>query len=237
MSTLLKISFLTLFGILTQTAFAQQAEYGLATQYSDKLQGTQTSSKELYDADMLTAAHRTLPFGEKVKVTNLENNKSVVVRINDRGPFIKGYVIDLSGKAAARIGIAEGKGTKVKVVIADKSEAPAVTTTSKSTKKPTPPPAKKTTPAKVKTKTATRSLGVSAARGYGIQVGAYKSEANALKRVEALEAAWFSDIHIKKSKTAYKVILKNYSTKEQAEAYLVSLKKKGIDGFVISMKK
>ncbi len=228
MSTLLKISFLMLFGVLTQTAFAQQPEYGLATQYSDKLQGTQTSSKELYDAGELTAAHRTLPFGTKVKVTNLDNNKSVVVRINDRGPFIKGYVIDLSGKAAAGIGIVEGKETKVKVVIAGNSKAPAVTTNK---------PAKKSTPAKVKTKTTTRSLGVSSATGYGIQVGAYKSEANALQRVKALEAEWFSDIHIKKSKTAYKVILKNYPTKEQAEAYLASLKKKGVEGFVISMKK
>ncbi len=235
MNTLLKISFLILFGILTQTAFAQQAEYGLAMRYSDKLQDTKTSSGEPYDAAELTAAHKTLPFDTKVIVTNLNNNKSVTVRINDRGPFVKGRVIDLSGKAAARIGIAEGKEAKVKVAVVGKSQ-PAVTTTTKPAKKATPPPTKKTTPAKVETKTATRSLGVSSAKGYGIQVGAYKSEANARKRVKALEAEWYSDIHIKKSKTAYKVILKNYPTKEQAESYLISLKKKGIDGFVVSMK-
>jgi len=228
MSTLLKISFLMLFGILTQSVFAQQAEYGLAMRYSDKLQDTKTSSGELYDAAELTAAHKTLPFDTKVKVTNLNNNKSVTVRINDRGPFMKGRVVDLSGKAAARIGIEEGKEAKVKVSVAGRSQAPAVTSTSK--------PAKKTTPAKVETKTATRSLGVSSASGYGIQVGAYKSEANARNRMKELEAEWYSDIHIKKSKTAYKVILKNYSTKEQAEAYLENLKKKGIDGFVVNMK-
>lgn len=236
MSTLLKISFFMLFGILTQTVFAQQAEYGLAMRYSDKLQETRTSSGELYDAAELTAAHKTLPFDTKVKVTNLNNNKSVTVRINDRGPFVKGRVIDLSGKAATRIGIEEGKEAKVKVAVVGRSKAPAVTTKTKPAKKSTAPPAKKATPAK-KTKTVTRSLGVSSATGYGIQVGAYKSEANARKRVKALEAEWYSDIHIKKSKTGYKVILKNYSTKEQAEAYLVNLKKKGVDGFVVSMKK
>ena len=233
MNTLLKISFLILFGILTQTAFAQQPEYGWAVRYSDKLQGNPTSNGEPYEAADLTAAHKTLPFGTKVRVTNMDNRKSVVVRINDRGPFRKGYVVDLSGKAASSIGLAEGEQAKVKVAVASKREAPAVTTT----KKTTSPPAKKTTPAKTTTKAVTRSLGVSAATGYGIQVGSYESEANALKRVDALKAEWFSDIHIKKSKTAYKVILKNYPTKEQAEAYLVNLKKKGIDGFVVRMKK
>ncbi len=233
MSTLLKISFLVLFGILTQSVFAQQAEYGLAMRYSDKLQETKTSSGELYDVAGLTAAHKTLPFDTKVKVTNLNNNKSVTVRINDRGPFVKGRVVDLSGKAAERIGIEEGKEAKVKVSVVGK-KTPAVATSTPAKKTTTA--AKKTTPAKIESKTATRSLGISSAGGYGIQVGAYKSEANARKRVEALEAEWFSDIHIKKSKTAYKVILKNYSTKEQAEAYLESLKKKGMDGFVVKMK-
>jgi len=236
MSTLLKISFLICFGILTQTVFAQQAEYGWAVRYSDKLQGNPTSNGESYDAADLTAAHKTLPFGTTVKVTNMDNKKSVVVRINDRGPFRKGYVVDLSGKAAARIGLVDGEQAKVKVAIADKNQAPAVTNTSKSAKKATPPPAKKANPPKVEKKAATRSLGVSSATGYGIQVGAYGSEANARKRVKALQAEWFSDVHIKKSKTTYKVILKNYPTKDQAEAYLVSLKKKGIDGFVVRMK-
>jgi len=242
MSTSLKISFLILFGIVGQIMYAQQTERGLAKVYSDKLQDTKTSNLELYDVNKLTAAHRTLPFGTEVEVTNMTNRKSVVVRINDRGPFVKGHVIDLSGKAADRLNIpdslriAENNGVQVKLVVKGTSEAPAVTKKATPAKK-TPPPPKKTTPAKTEKKTATRSLGVSSATGYGIQVGAYKSEANARKRMEVLEGEWYSDIHLKKSKTAYKVILKNYPTKEQAEAYLVSLKKKGIDGFVVSMKK
>lgn len=242
MSTLLKISFLIFFGIVGQMAHAQEVERGLAKVYSDNFQTSKMSSLELYDANKLTAAHRTLPFGTEVEVTNMTNGKSVVVRINDRGPFVKGHIIDLSGKAADilkipdSLRIADENGVQVKLVVKGTSKASSVTKKTTPAKK-TPPPPKKTTPAKTAKKTATRSLGISSARGYGVQVGSYASEANALKRVEALKAQWFSDIHIKKSKTTYKVILKNYETKEQAEAYLVNLKKKGVDGFVVSMKK
>jgi rare lipoprotein A len=76
-------------------------EEGMASYYADALQGRRTASGELFDMHALTAAHRTLPFGTRVEVTNLENGRSVVVRINDRGPYAEGRVIDLS-QAAAR---------------------------------------------------------------------------------------------------------------------------------------
>lgn len=78
--------------------------YGKATYYADSLHGNTTASGEKYDKKKLTAAHRTLPFGTKVKVTNLGNGKSVVVTINDRGPFgKKERIIDLSRAAAEKI--------------------------------------------------------------------------------------------------------------------------------------
>jgi rare lipoprotein A len=77
---------------------------GLASYYADKYHGRTTASGERFDQNAMTAAHRTLPFGTKVKVTNVENGKSVLVRINDRGPFVKGRIIDLSRSAFARIG-------------------------------------------------------------------------------------------------------------------------------------
>ncbi len=85
------------------------AEEGLASWYGGKFHGRRTASGEIFDTGQLTAAHRSLPFGTRVQVTNLENGRSVVVRINDRGPFVEGRVIDLSRAAAARIGIT-GKG-------------------------------------------------------------------------------------------------------------------------------
>jgi len=85
-------------------------EVGMASYYGDALQGRRTASGERFDMHALTAAHPTLPFGTRVKVTNLENGRSVVVRINDRGPFVDGRVIDLSHAAARELRFL-GRGT------------------------------------------------------------------------------------------------------------------------------
>ena len=74
-------------------------ESGIASYYADKHQNLKTASGERYRHTLKTAAHKTLPFGVNVQVTNLENNKSVVVKVNDRGPFVKGRIIDLSKSA------------------------------------------------------------------------------------------------------------------------------------------
>jgi rare lipoprotein A len=82
---------------------------GKATYYASKFQGRKTTNGETYRNNQFTAAHKTLPFGTLVKVTNLRNGKSVEVVINDRGPFGKGMTIDLSQLAAKEIGLF-GKG-------------------------------------------------------------------------------------------------------------------------------
>lgn len=82
---------------------------GLASWYGPKFHGKMTSSREVFNMYDLTAAHRSLPFGSHVMVTNLDNGKSVIVRINDRGPFVKGRIIDLSYAAARALDmVAEG---------------------------------------------------------------------------------------------------------------------------------
>lgn len=78
---------------------------GIASYYADEFDGRQTASGEVYDMHQLTAAHRTLPFNSLVRVTNRKSGESVVVRINDRGPFKNDRVIDLSLAAAKRVGI------------------------------------------------------------------------------------------------------------------------------------
>ncbi|MBI3474079.1 MAG: septal ring lytic transglycosylase RlpA family protein [Candidatus Solibacter usitatus] len=85
-------------------------ETGVASWYGHPYHGRQAASGEIYDMDQLTAAHRTLPFGTWVRVENLDNGKSVEVRINDRGPFVEGRIIDLSRAAAEAIGMV-GPGT------------------------------------------------------------------------------------------------------------------------------
>ncbi len=78
-------------------------ESGVASYYGAKYHGRATASGEIYDMAQLTAAHPRLAFGTRVKVTHLENNLSVIVRINDRGPFVEGRVIDLSQAAAGEL--------------------------------------------------------------------------------------------------------------------------------------
>ncbi|MEO8565133.1 MAG: septal ring lytic transglycosylase RlpA family protein [Betaproteobacteria bacterium] len=81
---------------------------GLASVYGKQFNGNSTASGERYDSRRLTAAHRTLPLGTQIRVTSLENGKSVRVRINDRGPHVRGRIVDLSSSAAAALGFRTG---------------------------------------------------------------------------------------------------------------------------------
>jgi rare lipoprotein A len=88
---------------------------GVASYYSDYYEGKTTANGEIFRHKKVTAAHKSLPFGTKVVVTNLKNNKSVVVRINDRGPFVNGRIIDLTKNAAKRIGMLNDGVANVKI--------------------------------------------------------------------------------------------------------------------------
>lgn len=102
---------------VTDTIYKTLKDKTIASYYHDKFNGRKTANGEIFSNNDLTAAHKTLPFGTLVKVTNLETNKSVVVVINDRGPFIKGRSIDLSKKAFMLI-VNKDKGlVKVKIEI------------------------------------------------------------------------------------------------------------------------
>lgn len=105
---LLRYSFLLAIILLQFNLHAQKKqtsiEKGKASFYANKFEGRRTASGEIYHHKNFTAAHKSLPFGTWVKVVNKDNNKSVIVRINDRGPFVKGRIIDLSKSAAKEIG-------------------------------------------------------------------------------------------------------------------------------------
>jgi rare lipoprotein A len=90
-------------------------ETGLASFYSESYNGKKTANGEIYNSSDLTAAHKKLPFGTKVKVTNLTNGKTVKVRINDRGPFVAGRIIDLTRAAAKKIDMVNAGVVKVKI--------------------------------------------------------------------------------------------------------------------------
>ncbi|MHA4839020.1 septal ring lytic transglycosylase RlpA family protein [Sphingopyxis sp. MSC1_008] len=90
---------------------------GVASYYGNELAGNRTASGERFDPGQLTAAHRSLPFGSMVRVTNTSNGDSVVVRINDRGPFSRGRVIDVSHAAAREIGMQRSGTARVKLAL------------------------------------------------------------------------------------------------------------------------
>jgi rare lipoprotein A len=92
---------------------------GIASYYGKKFQSRKTASGEIFNNNLMTAAHRTLPFGTNVLVTNVNNGKSVKVKINDRGPFIKKRIIDLSRAAFAKIEDLEKGLTKVEIMVVD----------------------------------------------------------------------------------------------------------------------
>jgi len=116
--TLRPLPTLALLGLVVFTACRTTApggrgavvDRGIASWYGPGFHGNLTASGEPYDMDTLTAAHKTLPFGTVVEVRNLDNGRSVRVKINDRGPFVRGRIIDLSREAARRIGMI-GPGT------------------------------------------------------------------------------------------------------------------------------
>jgi rare lipoprotein A len=93
---------------------------GLASWYGSDFHGKLTSTGEIYNMHAMTAAHKTLPFGAYVRVINLNNGKSIVVRINDRGPFIKGRIIDLSYAAAKKLGLDISGVAPVKIKVLKK---------------------------------------------------------------------------------------------------------------------
>ena len=94
-----------------------KTENGSASYYADKFHGRTTANGEKYDKNKMTAAHKKLPFGSVVRVVNLNTNKSVTVRINDRGPFVKGRIIDLSRVAAEKLGLIQAGVLKVRVEV------------------------------------------------------------------------------------------------------------------------
>ena len=115
--TIKNITKLTLLSLsLFMVSCAQKVtESGHASYYGDKFEGRKTASGEKYKASRLTAAHRTLPFGTTVKVKNLDNGKVVKVVVNDRGPFVSGRIIDVSGKAANQLEMKNTGTAKVEI--------------------------------------------------------------------------------------------------------------------------
>ncbi|MFY0672353.1 MAG: septal ring lytic transglycosylase RlpA family protein [Bacteroidia bacterium] len=225
------------FFLLAPSYLMAQVYEGQASFYNDKLHGNETASGDRYDKFAFTAAHRTLPFGTWVKVTNLWNGKSVEVRINDRGPFGKDQrIIDLSKQAAIDLQMVTAGVVDVKVEIIEKKEA-------LSEDKPIEKVVEERDPyegLKVRGD-GTFKVNVSTTSGllgYGVQVGSFTDFLSLLKKLEELEKLGFPDLYVNtamvKGKRYFRIVVGNFENKASAELYLVSVKSKGIDGYVIA---
>lgn len=171
-------------------------EVGTASWYGGKFQGRKTANGEKFDTNKFTAAHRTLPFHTEVKVTNLENGKTTIVRINDRGPFVRGRIIDLSRAAAKELDMIHSGTAKVRIEIIDAAESIPLPEPEIPEKTAEPPSGTAAGQTESASGSASRSTaGGSASAGavpptadrYKIQLGSFSVEENAKRMKEYLQ--------------------------------------------------
>lgn len=189
-------------------------ERGIASWYGDKFHGQRTSSGESYDMYAMTAAHKTLPLPTYVLVSNLRNGKSIIVRVNDRGPFHDNRIIDLSYTAAARLDILRGGTGLVEVSAINPADY-------KPDMQPSPP--------------APRARPVT---GFYIQVGAFADLGNA-RRLSARLAGLDRSLHISQAvvngRTLYRVRLGPLLDTEAADSLVAALVRRGVSEYRITV--
>lgn len=204
-----------------------ETEYGYASWYGHPYHGRATSSGETYNMYGMTAAHRTLPFGTEVEVTNMESGRRTRVRINDRGPFVDGRIIDLSLTAAKSIGV-YGPGTalvQLKVV-----RAPGVAAAAWPAE---PPPVSSRASSPLPT-----PIAPAAAGRFTVQVGAFADRGNA-ERLRGQLAQRYPQYAVNSVASPdggrYRVWVGNEASEEKAGAIAQLLRRERLDAFVIRL--
>ena len=188
---------------------------GTASWYGRKFHGRRTSNGETYNMYGISAAHKTLPFGTMVRVTNLENGRQLDIRINDRGPFAKGRIIDLSYGAAKKLGVV-GPGTAPVEIVALAA------------------PVRRTSP----TGGAGQLEAVDLTRGnFTFQVGAFQDRANAERLARRLEKR-YANVHIASFDRGdgmfHRVRVGRANRLDEAERYERTLMRQGYDVFIVA---
>ena len=215
----------TLISLLSLTSYGQ-IQTGKASFYADKFEGRPTASGEKYKHSRMTAAHKTLPFGTKVKVTNVSNNESVEVVINDRGPYVDGRVIDLSKSAAEKLGFINLGITEVKIEVIDagdgKGKNQPVTIDHVSVEE------KEYYDFEVSRKNPS---------GYGIQIGTYQELVNVIRLSDNLKNSYKKRVTIQvkvlNGVKFYSLVVGEFSSRKKAEGFLPEVKTKFPDAFIL----
>jgi rare lipoprotein A len=186
-------------------------EGGVASWYGPNFDGKKTANGEIFNMNLLTAAHKTLQLPSLVKVTNIENNRSLILRVNDRGPFVKNRIIDVSKKAASILGF-QKNGT-ANVIVEYYGRAKIYDKEGKIIKLK-----KKVSKEKDK-------------RSFYIRIGLF-SEINNVEKIKS-QLKNFGNIEINKNQSGYKVLLGPFANKNYTERVLSNLKEKGFKDAII----
>lgn len=214
---ILILSFTALYAQLSaQENFVQT---GIASIIGDKFVGRYTANGEKYSHDELTAAHLTLPFETKLKVTHLDNNQSVIVRVNDRGPFVENRIIDLSKSAAREIGFTDGTATVKIEVVSDKEVINTAET-------PKPVDVKKDeTTAGVYFQVTSKTIKPT---GFGVQIASYREPSNLLRLASEVETSSGFKPIIQVADTEdgkiFRMIVGSFDKRSEAEAVQQKMK-------------
>jgi rare lipoprotein A len=221
---------LTLAFVAMATLAIGQVQTGKASFYADKFEGNPTASGEKYKHSRLTAAHRTLPFGTRVRVTNLGNNKTVEVVVNDRGPFVDGRVIDLSRSAAEKLDFINAGLAEVKVEVIDAGDGKGggiivpIDRVSVDEKEYYDFEVKRMQP-----------------KGFGVQIGTYQELVNLMRLADNLKMSYRKKVNVQvkviNGVKYYSLTLGEFSTRKKATLFLGEVKKKFPDAFVVEFDK
>lgn len=232
--------------------FSQYAETGYAVYYADYLAGRKTAYGEIYAPQNFTCAHKKHPLGTLLKVTRINDGRSIVVRVNDKGPFNDGYIVDLSKVAGQYIGLDLDGKAQVTVEVVGYSNTnpipegyiPPRALTNKGVSPATygeQPSSYNVLGANSGDAGEIKRL-VEGQGGFGIQVASYSLEENATQQAKALQEQGIQDLFIQESWTSYKgkmfrLIIGQYQNRDQAVKQLDYLRRqKGVNGFVTMLK-
>ena len=192
------------------------AQEGMASWYGKEFNGRPTASGEIFDMYALTAAHRTLPLGTTIRVINLDNNKEATITVNDRGPFVKGRILDCSYGAAKALGYAGAGLARVRIEVVKEG---------KERIRYAAPPGELLVAGSNPDRPALDGT-------FTVQVGAFAVEANALRLRDRLEKQ-FGDSYVIRFREFYRVRVGHLANEEAAEALQRRLKDVGLgEGFV-----
>ncbi|MGE0078483.1 MAG: septal ring lytic transglycosylase RlpA family protein [Bacteroidales bacterium] len=252
--------------LLVQTTLAQVGfkQEGMASYYADDFEGKTTASGERFSHKKATCAHMSIPFGALVKITNLENNQTVIVRVNDRGPFVPDRIIDVSQSVAQRLGILGKGAVKVSLEVVDNSgfSIQKEDSTKQSeqivdnTEKKEQPKVEKVTstenktvekiegkPEEVKSDCELFSVKIESIelKGFSIQIGSYKELANILRVAADVQKATKNDTKIQvvsvNGEKVYRLMVGLFSSRTEADDLKAKIAKIYKDCFVVELKK